>query len=47
MKWVVLISSDYAGGFVGSRGMVKFKPEKKHGIFFYFRNYVKIYSYII
>jgi hypothetical protein len=34
MKWVVLISSnfinasDYAGGFVGRRGMVKFKPEK-------------------
>ena len=34
MKWVVFISSnfinasDYAGGFVGWCGMVKFKPEK-------------------
>ena len=34
MKWVVFISFDYAGGFVGWCGMVKFKPEKKTMVFF-------------
>ena len=50
MKWVVLISSnfinasDYAGGFVGWRGMVKFKPEKN---MVFFSISVIMYWYII